>query len=323
LADAIRLTVTPLGSSTSAIVPFTATLNTTGTTLTVLPAAALPIGVASLSWGGFSDAAGNAITGTVAASWNVARSSQLGADFHFRFGSSVAFAANAAGVVHAVQQNDGDGNVQVLRFDGSNFVPFGPPVNERAFGTELAPAFERTGVAHVALEQLNAAGTEGEVVVRRYDATLNAWQTLGPAFAMGRPMANSARPRLAVDPANRPVLSFIGSGGAFSLQGRSVRCGSADRAGQHRQFRLQCPGAGDRRHRQPGRGLPARIRRQQRRSAARRPIQRDGVDSARPARFGPGCDRPPWITPDRDRGGRAPVGGLEQEQPAGGEPGRL
>ena len=220
LSDAIRLTVTPTGSNVPAPIPFTAALSANGKQLTVTPAAALPQGVAGLSWGGLHDAAGNAITGTVAASWTVSRSAQLGADFLFKGnGTRMAFATNAAGVIHAVRQRVDDGNVQVLRFDGSNFVPLGPQVNERAFGIELAMAIDGNGVVHVALEQVNAAGTDGEVVVRRFDANANTWQTLGPPFAIGRLIgSNSAQPRLVIDAAGRPVLSFVGGGGNFELQ---------------------------------------------------------------------------------------------------------
>ncbi len=225
LSDAIRLTVTQPGLA-PVIVPFTVSQNTDGTRITVLPAAALPIGIASLSWGGLHDAAGNAVTGTVAASWNVSRTTQIGADFVFenQGGTSLAFAVNAGGTLHAVRQRPDTHNVEVLRFDGNDFVALGPQVNERSFGLDLAMAIDGTGRVHVALEQANAAGTDSEVIVRRYDATANAWETLGPPLPVGRAFSqlfsSLAHPKLAIDAANRPVLSFTGNGQAFTLQAR-------------------------------------------------------------------------------------------------------
>lgn len=222
LSDAIRLTVTPPGATTAIVVPFTVLQNTTGTKITVLPAAALPFGIASLSWGGLHDAAGNAVTGTVAASWNVSRTAQVGADFLLENngGTPLAFAINVSGTIHAVRQRPDTHNVEVLRFDGAAFVPLGPQVNERAFGRDLAIAIGANGLIHVALEQINAAGTEGEVVVRRYDASANLWQTLGPPLATGNVLGASSHVQLAIDAANRPVVSFTGGGGVFTLQAR-------------------------------------------------------------------------------------------------------
>ena len=86
LADAIRLTVTPAGGGASVVIPSTATLNTSSSTLTVVANAALPIGVASLSWGGLRDAATNNITGTVSVSWSVSRVAQIGPDLLYKGG---------------------------------------------------------------------------------------------------------------------------------------------------------------------------------------------------------------------------------------------
>ncbi|MGZ5687967.1 MAG: hypothetical protein ACXWIQ_09635 [Caldimonas sp.] len=218
LSDAIRLTVTPVGATTPVAIPFTVSQDATATTLTVLPAATMPIGVASLSWGGLHDAAGNAVTGTVAASWNVARAAALGAAFDFKLFGTVAFATDPGGVVHVLRQREDNGNVQMLRFDGTSFVSFGPPANERAAGGEMALAIDRSGVIYAAVEQLDAAGSNAEIAVRRFDAVGNAWQTLAAPFPVGRSLGQSGHPRLAIDPANRPVLSFIGGAGNFELQ---------------------------------------------------------------------------------------------------------
>ncbi|MEO8081516.1 MAG: Ig-like domain-containing protein, partial [Caldimonas sp.] len=221
LSDAIRLTVTPPGSTTPVPIAFNASLDVAGVTLTVTPAAVLPIGIAGLSWAGLHDPAGNAVTGTIAATWDVSRATQLGGDFEFiGNGTRMAFAVNSAGVVHAAFQRKDDLSVQVRRFDGSDFVPLGPQVNQRAFGTELAMAIDANGAPLVALEQLNVAGDEGEVVVRRYDAINDAWLSIGPPLPIGRPIGfgGTARPRLAIDAANRPVLTFVAGGGVFTLQ---------------------------------------------------------------------------------------------------------
>ncbi len=219
LSDAIRLTVTPIGSTTAQPIAFTAALDANGTRLTVTAGATFPLGIASLSWGGVHDAAGNAITGTVAASWTVSRSSVLGADFEFKGqGTRLAFALSTTGVPHAAFQRADNGNVQLVRFDGSDFVRLGPAANERTFGTDLALAIDHSGAVFVAIEQMNAAGTGGEVSVRRYDGTANTWVTLVAPFQTGRPDLTTARPRLAIDAANRPIVSFVGGGGAFDLQ---------------------------------------------------------------------------------------------------------
>ena len=221
LSDAIRLTVAPLGGGTPVVIPSTATFDTSSATLTVVANAALPLGVASLSWGGLRDAATNSVAGTVAVSWNVSRASQVAAEFDYQFdsgGHNVAYAVNGAGIAHALRRENGNGNVHALRSDGSNFVVFGPPVNERTFGNALALAIDRNGLIYAAVEQLDAGGFNAEVVVRRFDASTNTWVTVVAPFPLGRAFANSAFPQLAIDANNLPVLGLIGGGGQFELQ---------------------------------------------------------------------------------------------------------
>ena len=221
LADAIRLTVTPAAGGAPVVIPSTATLDTGSTTLTVVANAPLPIGVASLSWGGLRDAATNAVAGTLAVSWDVSRTSRVAAEFEYQndpgVGHTVAYAVDGADVAHALRQENGFGNVHALRSDGTNFVVFGPPVNERRFVNALALAIDRNGLIYAAIEQLDAGGINAEVVVRRYDATADTWVTVVAPFPVGRPFANPAYPQLAIDAGNLPVLSFIG-GAQFALQ---------------------------------------------------------------------------------------------------------
>ena len=223
LADATRLFVTPIGSTTPQVIASTATLDTAGRRLTVVANAALPLGQAGVSWGGLRDVAGNVVAGTVSVLWNVARASRLGADFDYKFqpgGHNVAFARSPAGVLHVIREENVaglKGDVHALRFNGTAFVVFGPPINERGFGTALSLVIDSNGVIHAAIEQLDAGGVNAEVLVRRYDAVANAWVTVVAPFPLGRPFNNSSFPQLALDAANVPVLSFIG-GASFTLQ---------------------------------------------------------------------------------------------------------
>ena len=223
LADAIRLFVTPIGSTTPQVIASTATLDTAGRQLTVVANAALPLGQAGVSWGGLRDVAGNAVAGTVSVSWNVARASRLGADIDYKFqsgGHNVAFVRSPAGVLHVIREENVaglKGDVHALRFDGTAFVVFGPPINQRGFGTALAAAIDSNGVIYVAIEQLDIGGVDAEVLVRRYDPVANAWVTVVAPFPLGRSFFNSSFPQLSLDAGNVPVLSFIGGAG-FTLQ---------------------------------------------------------------------------------------------------------
>src|SRR5687767_4052673 len=130
VSDVVRLSVTPIGQSTVAIA-FTAELDSAGRQLTVRPAAGLPLGIASVSWESLHDAAGNTVTGTIAANWNVARSARLGADLELQTSSALGMVTDATGVVHVVRHLRPDNNLQALQFDGTDFVPIGPTINDR------------------------------------------------------------------------------------------------------------------------------------------------------------------------------------------------
>jgi hypothetical protein len=219
--DFIRLSVATPGQSTPVNIAIEAELDAAGQRLTVRPTQPLPIGTATLSWSGLHDVAENGVAGTIATSWNVARAQRIGSDFPIQPSTFISFATDGNGVAHVVRRLAGNGNVQVLRFDGSDFVPLGPVVNERPTLPEIgtfdpaAIAIGANGVVTVALEQQDVAGTGIEVLVRSFDGT--AWQTLGAPFAVGRaPVPTLAsRPQLAIDNLNRPVLVFIG--GATSV----------------------------------------------------------------------------------------------------------
>lgn len=231
LADAIRLFVTPIGSTAPQVIASTATLDTIGRKLTVVANAALPLGTAGLSWGGLRDVAGNVVAGTVSVSWNVARASPLGADTDYAFNAirqNVAFARSPAGVLHVIRQeftvDQLGGDVHALRFDGNAFVVIGPRINERRFGTALAMAIDSNGLIYAAIEQLDAGGVNAELLVRRYDAVANAWVTVVAPFPLGRSFNNSSFPQLALGAGNVPVLSFIGGAG-FTLQAHRLNGG--------------------------------------------------------------------------------------------------
>ena len=241
VSNFVRLSVVPVGQSTPVNVPIDASLDGAGQQLTVRPTAALPLGEASLSWAGLHDPAGNAIAGTVAASWSVSRSQNLGQDLPHTQSANLLFTTDSNGVAFVVRRKPDDGNLQALRFDGTQFVPIGPSINERPVGGDFGEgryasiAVAPDGTVSVAFDQIDAGGTNLEVVVRSFESAANSWQTLGTPFAVARVASNrqnSAQPNLAVDALNRPVLVFIGSGTSFILQGHRFDAGTWSSLGQ-------------------------------------------------------------------------------------------
>jgi len=220
LTDAVRLSVVPLGQSARVNVAIDATLDAAGQLLTVRPTGTMPFGVASLTWGALRDAAENPVAGTITASWNVSRSARLGSDLARDLFSSFSLATDAGGLPHVLLRLPNGTDLQALRFDGTEFVPIGPLVNERPAGVNASLAIDGSGEVLVALEQRAAVGADVEVVVRRYDSTSNTWQTVVAPFAVGRPFGSSGppTPQLAIDAANRPVLVLAG-GPSFTLEG--------------------------------------------------------------------------------------------------------
>jgi len=231
LADLVRLSVVPIGQTTPIEIPSTAVLDASGRHLTVQATQALPLGVASLSWASLHDAAGNLVAGTVAASWNVSRSTRLGGDLELQTQSTLAMTTDATGVIHVMRHLAPSGDLQALRFNGTEFVALGPVINERPVPQNTTPANERAalavgpdGTVFAAFEQLVAGGTNIEIAVRRFDTDGNTWQTLDAPLPVNR--TTTARPQIAVDSANRPVVSFIGSGNSFVLQAFRFEAGA-------------------------------------------------------------------------------------------------
>jgi len=220
LADAVKLSVVPVNQITPLVIAATLAYDDTQRRLTVTPATPLPLGVAGLSWGGLKDSAGNAVAGTVAATWNVARTALL-AEFGDQAGR-VAIATNNAGAVFELHKRNSDGALVAARFDGGAFVPFGPVVNDRALGTDLVGsiAVDAGGQVFVAFAQVDVAGTASEVLVRRFDATANTWATLVAPFPVPGSVG-SIRPLLRLNAAGLPVLVF--STGVFPPALRGFR----------------------------------------------------------------------------------------------------
>lgn len=214
LSDAIRLTVTPIGSTTPVVVPFTVSQNAAGTTLTVLPAAALPIGVAGLSWGGLHDVAGNAVTGTVAATWNVDRSTFAGPELgHVEFGGDfigAALAIDVDGSLLAVHKPEPGTFVNLSRYDSATdtWTVLVGAVNERATQDMLSLAIDNNGVPHVAFVQRTAADPQAfELVLKRFNGT--AMELAAPVVPLvGARGGDINQGSLAFDNANRAVLTF-------------------------------------------------------------------------------------------------------------------
>jgi hypothetical protein len=84
----------------------------------------LPLGVVGMSWAGLQDAAGNAVGGTVAATWNVSRQQTVGNDVpvgsFFR-----SMALDSSGVPHFVRQRPADGNLELMKLGANGYAPLG------------------------------------------------------------------------------------------------------------------------------------------------------------------------------------------------------
>ena len=203
LTDAVRLAVTPPGSSTPAQLAITATLDASGQRLTVQPQAALPLGTVSLTWGGLQDAAENAITGTVSAAFVPSRRQQLVVQSQQNADAASPIAIDSAGRLVAAFV-DSSGNLNVGVHDGGAFTLFGAPA-DNPVNIAGTPRFDFTLDAgdrpHGALMQ--ASGGANRIVVRRFDG--GAWADLGPAFTgvAAQPM------RLLIDATGRPVLALM------------------------------------------------------------------------------------------------------------------
>ena len=217
LADVVKLTITPLGQTVPQVLPATIALDTTGQHLTVTAqgTAPLPLGTVGLSWGGLSDAAGNAVTGTLGVTYPVQRHQVVAADV--QNGSNfLSFTLDANGVPHFVRTNQATGNLELMKLGPNGDAPLGPAINDRQAGN-FSLAIRGTQTL-VAFEQRDASGTTAEVVVTRFDAATSTWQVVGNrSFVLANRVTtnNAIRPQVAIDPNGQAVLAFIGSGGGL------------------------------------------------------------------------------------------------------------
>jgi hypothetical protein len=221
LTDVVKLSVLAAGQSTPVEVPITASFENGQNHVKVLVNQVLPIGVASLSWGGLRDGAGNTVGNPVAATWNVARTSNLGA-FSMFSNSRLAITTNSAGTVFTLHRRASDGNLEASRFDGSGLVPIGPAINDRTVGGDAfgSIAADANGQVFAAFVQADAAGTAAEVMVKRFDANANAWVTLVAPFpSVGVNVNPSIAPKLALNAAGQPVQVFVDFTPSLVLRG--------------------------------------------------------------------------------------------------------
>jgi hypothetical protein len=217
LADAVKLSVTPPGAATPVVLPADIVLDTSGLTLTVTlpPGTALPLGTAGLTWGGLGDAAGNAIAGTVAATWEVDRSELVGpplshlsgaADF---IGAALAIGADGSLLV-AHKPAPGD-FISLSRYDPASgtWVVVVPAVNERPTQSMLQLAIDGSGLPYVAFVQQTAADPGAfELVLKRLVGGTTL-EPAAPAVALpGTRGIDVSSGSMAIDASNRPVITF-------------------------------------------------------------------------------------------------------------------
>jgi hypothetical protein len=212
LSDAVKLTVTPLGQSTPQALQATLAYDDTQRRLSVslAPNQTLPLGVVGLSWGGLQDGAGNAVAGTLAATWNVARTTNVASVGDLFSNSTFVIATNSAGTVFALRRRTSDGNLVMSRLDATGLVQVGPVINDRTPGGNATGsiAADANGVPFVAFVQTNATGAALEIVVKRFDANANAWVTLVAPFAVPNGNPDTVLPKLQLTAAGQPVLVF-------------------------------------------------------------------------------------------------------------------
>lgn len=215
LTDVVKLAVTPLAATTPVEVPITASLSTDGQRLTLQANAVLPLGTASVSWGGLRDAAGNAITGTIAATFPIARTQFLFTQEQRYVDHGPPIAITSSGqVIAAWVADDGPAGdvgdtLRVAIRNATGFTPIGAPTDNplgapRGLFHYFDFVLDATDRPHVVYTPVSTAGDQ--LIVRRF--ANGAWQTLGTPFA-GISAAANQQPRLRIDPSGRPVLAFV------------------------------------------------------------------------------------------------------------------
>ncbi len=215
LADAVTLSVTLPGAPAPTPIAADIALDAAGTTLAVTPAADLPAGTLALGWGGLRDAAGNAVAGTVAATWQVDRSAFVGPLLsHFSSGGvmGAALVFEGTGSLLVAHRPDPGTFISLSRYDAAagtwNVVV--PALNERPARNLLQMATDAAGIVYIAFVQETAAGADTfELVLKRFDGTkvVDAAPAVALVGARGNDISQGS---MAIDAANRPVLAFTG-----------------------------------------------------------------------------------------------------------------
>ncbi|HET7524489.1 MAG TPA: Ig-like domain-containing protein, partial [Burkholderiaceae bacterium] len=198
LTDVIKLSVLPIGQATPVEIPITASFQNGQTRVHVSVNQALPLGTASLTWASLRDGAGNLAGNPIGQSWNVARTARLATSDALFSNSTFVMNTNSAGTVFTLHRRASDGNLVASQLGATGLAQIGPAVNDRTPGGDnnASIAADANGVPFVAFVQANAAGTAGEVVVKRFDANANAWLTLVAPFALTVAQNQSILPRL-------------------------------------------------------------------------------------------------------------------------------
>lgn len=207
LADVVRLTVTRAGANAPDPLLFTASLDASGTTLTVQAQAAMPLGEVGLSWGALSDAAGNAVAGTLAATYVPARQQPL-------FATPAAFSRNHPAVV--IDANglvvsawaEIDGLVRVARHEPGGAVLLGAAQDNPVGGSPAAdgpdPALLLDAADEPILTYRRTLNGITEIVVRRFAG--GAWVDGGPPVPV---VQNLVGYRLKIDGRGRLLLALL------------------------------------------------------------------------------------------------------------------
>ena len=212
LPAAVRLSVIALGQTVPVPVDADISLDADARRLTVRPRVAVPLGLVGLNWGGMRDFAGNAVTGTVGATWSVDRSEQVGpalAHEEQPEGMAAVLAVAGDGRLLAAHRAVGD-RLLLSRHDGAadRWVELAPPANDRATIKTLALALDNADVPHIAFAQQRAADpTRYEMVLKRLNGA--NWELAAPAVPIdGQRVGDISAGALAFDGGNRAVLVF-------------------------------------------------------------------------------------------------------------------
>lgn len=217
LTDAVRLSLTPAGQTTPVPIAATMVLDAAGTQLTVTPTVDIGPGIVGLAWGGLRDIADNSVTGTVAASWAVDRTTTVGAaipsNFSGMFGTPVVSAGVMAdGSLRALHRPLPEDNLILSRYDGAAnaWLPASPAINDRPLGTTSMAVFalDANDVPYVAFIQPRAAdSTLYELVLKRL--VNGSWESAAPPVLLNGTRSMDMSPgEMAFDGSNRPIIAF-------------------------------------------------------------------------------------------------------------------